>query len=159
MSHMLSQYTAYTGSLWVKQASLMQSIPNKTDRSLILCCSSNFPKHLSWLNYQLWLLSLFTLYLKRLAVFTSRVKILPFIADKKATSTDFGRNKRPCQCLKLRANVSDKEKEWLGTLDTPLETTLSFTADYILLTLTTQTHELWHNYCWMQNIGETKLCQ
>lgn len=33
-------------------------------------------------------------------------------------------------------------KEWLGMLDTPLETTLSFTADYILLTLTTQTHAL-----------------
>lgn len=65
-----------------------------------VCNSCNFPKHLPWLNYQLWFLSLFALYPNRLAVFTSKAIILPFIASKKATSTGFCRNKRPCQCLK-----------------------------------------------------------
>lgn len=75
-----------------------------------LCCSCNFPKHLSWLNYQLWLLSLFTLYPNRFAVFTSKAIILPFIADKKATSMGCGRNKHPCQSLKLREKQRNQRK-------------------------------------------------
>ena len=67
-----------------------------------VCCSCDFPKHLPWLNYQLWLPLHFTLCPNTLAVFTSGVIILPFIAAKKATSTSFCRNKVSLQCLKLR---------------------------------------------------------
>ena len=65
-----------------------------------VCSSCNFPKHLLWLNYQLWFLSLFTLYPNRLAVFTSSVIILPFIAAKMATSTGYCKDKHSCQFLK-----------------------------------------------------------
>lgn len=75
-----------TVSLWVKQTSLMHSTPNKADgpvRSPVPCAAAViFPKHLPWLNYQLWFLSLFTLRPNRLAVFTSGAIILPFIAAK-----------------------------------------------------------------------------
>lgn len=108
-NHVLSQYTIH----WVNKskASLTDSQYTWQSRRLwqithSVCCSCNFLKHLPWLKYQLWFLSLFTLYPNRLAVFTSRVIILPFIAAKKATSTGFCRNKRPCQCLKLRAQCS-----------------------------------------------------
>lgn len=85
------------------------STPNKADgpdRSPVPCAAAViFPKHLPWLNYQLWFLSLFTLRPNRLAVFTSGAIILPFIAAK-ATFHWLLQERTPMpMCLKVRTSV------------------------------------------------------
>lgn len=108
-NHILSQYTVHSRPLWLNQASLMHSTPNKADtpdRSPILCAAAVIFSN-TCLDLTISCGSLhFTLYPNRLAVFTSKVIILPFIAAKKATCSGFCRNKHPCQYLKPKPSLN-----------------------------------------------------